>query len=153
MENKQNEFQVASQERCQLINITDRVEEVIKEADIKDGQVLVFVPHSTAAILLTENEEGLKRDWLDVLKKIVSGFNFQHDQINETPSHFSPHPVSQDSAIDNNADSHILSGLVGQGKTLPVQNGRIVRGTWQQIFLAEFDGPKTRKVIIKISGN
>ena len=135
MENKQNEFQISSREKYQLVDITDRVEEIVGENGIKDGQVLVFVPHSTAAVLLTENEEGLKRDWLDVFKKMVSGFSFQHDRI------------------DNNADSHILSGLIGQGKALPVKEGRMVRGTWQQIFLAEFDGPKTRKVIVKVTGD
>ena len=129
------EFVVLTQERFQLVDITGRVEEIVGENGIKDGQVLVFVPHSTAAVLLTENEEGLKRDWLDVFKKMVSGFNFRHD------------------LIDDNADSHILSGLVGQGKTLPVKEGRMVRGTWQQIFLAEFDGPKTRKVIVKVTGD
>ena len=52
--------------------------------------------------------------------------------------------------IDNNADSHILSGLIGQGKTLIAENGRLLRGTWQQIFLVELDGPRTRKIIVKI---
>ncbi len=129
------DFSVSTQKRYQLVDITERVEEIVKKTGIKDGQVLIFVPHSTAAILLTENEEGLKQDWLNVLKKLVSGLDFRHNMI------------------DNNADSHILSGLVGQARILPVEEGRIVRGTWQQVFLAEFDGPKTRKVIIKIIGN
>ena len=126
------EFNVSTRDRHELIDITDRVEGVVAESSVKDGLVLVFVAHSTAAVLLTENEEGLKQDWLDVFKKLVSGFNFQHDRI------------------DDNADSHILSGLLGQGKVLPIEKGRLVRGTWQQVFLAEFDGPKTRKVIFKI---
>lgn len=127
------EFSVSSEKRYQLIDISDQVEEIIKESDIKDGFILVFTPHSTAAILLTENEEGLKQDWLDFLKKLVSGLNFQHNKI------------------DNNADSHILSGLIGQGKTLPLEKGRIIRGTWQQIFLVELDGPRNRKIIVKIN--
>ena len=126
------EIKVLSRERYQLIDITDKVEKIVKESDAKDGLVLVFVPHSTAAILLTENEEGLKEDWLNFLKKLVSGFDFQHNRI------------------DDNADSHILSGLVGQGKTLLLKDGNLLRGTWQQIFLAEFDGPRERKIIIKI---
>ncbi len=126
------EIKVLSRERYQLIDITDKVEKIVKESDVKDGLVLVFVPHSTAAILLTENEEGLKEDWLNFLKKLVSGFDFQHNRI------------------DDNADSHILSGLVGQGKTLLLKDGNLLRGTWQQIFLAEFDGPRERKIIIKI---
>ncbi|KPJ72948.1 hypothetical protein AMJ48_02890 [Parcubacteria bacterium DG_74_1] len=135
MKNKQNQFQVSTQERYQLVDVTDRVEEIVQKAGIKDGQVLVFLPHSTAALLLTENEEGLKKDWLDVLKKLISGFDFRHNRI------------------DDNADSHILSGLVGQARILPVEDGRIVRGTWQQILLAEFDGPRTRRVIISVIGS
>ncbi len=126
------EFSISSKDRYQLINITSEVEEVVVDSGVKDGLCLVFVPHSTAAIVLTENEEGLKKDWLAVLRKLVSGFDFLHDQI------------------DNNADSHILSGLLGQGKTLPIEKGRLIRGTWQQIFLAELDGPRERRVRVKI---
>ncbi len=125
------EIVFSTKERYQLIDITEKVEKIIKEKHIKNGFVLVFVPHSTAAILLTENEEGLKKDWISFLQKMVAGFNFQHDKI------------------DNNADSHIISGLVGQEKTLPIKNGKLVRGTWQQVFLLELDGPRNRKVIIK----
>ena len=109
------EISVSTQNRYQLIDITGEVEKVVIESKIKDGLCLVFVAHSTAAIILTENESGLKNDWLKILKKLVEGETFEHDRI------------------DDNADSHILSGLLGQGKTLPVENGRIVRGTWQQI--------------------
>jgi len=126
------EFEVSSEKRYQLIDITDKVEEMVKESKVEDGLVLVFVPHSTAAVLLTENESGLKQDWLKILEKIVSGVNFFHNRI------------------DNNADSHILSGLLGQGKVLAVENSRLIRGTWQQIFLVELDGPKNRKIIVKL---
>jgi secondary thiamine-phosphate synthase enzyme len=127
------EFSVSSEKRYQLIDISDEVEKTVEESGIEDGFILVFTPHSTAAVLLTENEEGLKQDWLDFLKKSVVGFDFQHNKI------------------DNNADSHILSGLIGQGKTLPLEKGRIIRGTWQQIFLVELDGPRNRKIIVKIN--
>lgn len=125
-------FSISSQNRYQLVDITEQVEEAIAKSKIKDGLCLVFVPHSTAAIILTENESGLKNDWLKILKKLVEGEDFEHNRI------------------DDNADSHILSGLLGQGKTLPIENGRLVRGTWQQIFLVELDGPRTRRVNIKI---
>jgi len=127
-----SEINVSSRERYQLIDITDEVEKAVKESGVKNGLVLVFAPHSTAAILLTENEAGLKEDWLDFLKKLVSGFDFQHNRI------------------DDNADSHLLSGLIGQERILPVKDGRLIRGTWQQIFLLELDGPRNRKVIVKI---
>ena len=126
------EITVKTEQRCQLIDITSQVESVIAKSKIKDGLCSVFVPHSTAAIVLTENEQGLKNDWLKILKKLVEGEEFEHDRI------------------DDNADSHILSGLLGQGKVLPIEGGRLVRGTWQQIFLVELDGPRTRRVVIKI---
>jgi len=126
------EISVPTQNRYQLVDITDEVEKVVAESKIKNGLCLVFVAHSTAAVILTENESGLKNDWLKILKKLVEGEDFEHNRI------------------DDNADSHILSGLLGQGKVLPIENGRIVRGTWQQIFLVELDGPRTRRVNIKI---
>ncbi len=127
------QFNISTKERYQLVDITDKIEDLVLKSEINNGSVFVFLPHSTAAIILTENERGLKKDWLDFAKKLVSGFNFEHD------------------LIDNNADSHILSGLLGQGKTLPFKNKKILRGTWQQIFLFELDGPKNRTVIIQIN--
>lgn len=127
-----SEINVSSQERYQLIDITDEVEKIVKESGVKDGLVLLFVPHSTTGILLTENEKSLKEDWLDFLKKLVSGFDFQHNRI------------------DDNADSHLLSGFIGQERILPLKGGQIIRGTWQQIFLLELDGPRKRKIIVKI---
>lgn len=128
-------FSIATQQRYQLIDITNKVEKIIEEIKFQSGLIFIFVPHSTAAILLTENETGLIQDWLKVLQKIISGQDFLHNRI------------------DNNADSHILSGLIGQGKTLIVENNRIIRGTWQQIFLVELDGAKNREIIIKFIKN
>lgn len=126
------EISVKTDQRYQLVDITDQVESIVSKNKIKEGLCLVFVPHSTAAIILTENESGLKNDWLKMLKKLVEGKKFEHDRI------------------DNNADSHLLSGLLGQGKVLPIEDNRLIRGTWQQIFLIELDGPRTRRVVIKV---
>lgn len=126
------EFFISTKEKYQLVNITEKVEEIVEKSGVKEGIVLVFAPHSTAGILLTEDEEGLKKDWLAVFKKLTLGMDFFHNKI------------------DNNADSHLLSGLIGQGKTLPIKEGKLIRGTWQEIFLAEFDGPRERKVVVEI---
>ena len=128
------ELDISTENRYQLVDITEEVEETVKESKVEDGLVLVFVPHSTAGVVLTENEKGLKNDWLEIFKKLTSGIDFEHNKI------------------DDNADSHLLSGLIGQGKVLPIKDGKIIRGTWQQIFLAEFDGPRERKVIVEIIG-
>ena len=126
------EISIKTNQRYQLIDLTDQVELIVSKSKIKEGLCLVFVPHSTAAIILTENESGLKNDWLKMLKKLVAGEKFEHDRI------------------DNNADAHLLSGLLGQGKVLPLEDSKIIRGTWQNIFLVELDEPRTRRVIIKI---
>jgi len=126
------EIEIQTDKRYQLIDITSQVEEIVEASRIKEGMIFIFLPHSTAGIILTENESGLKSDWLKLFEKLTSGIDFQHN------------------LIDNNADSHLLSGLVGQGKFLPIKNGRVIRGTWQQIFLVEFDGPRKRKIVVKI---
>ena len=126
------EFNISTKDRYELIDITERVEKIVQESDIKNGLVLIFVMHSTAGILLNENESGLKEDWLKIFKKITSGVDFIHNQI------------------DNNADAHIIAGLIGNEKILVLKDRKLARGTWQQIFLVELDGPRTRKVIIKI---
>lgn len=128
-------FSVSSKNRYELIDITSEVEGIVAESEVKNGLCFVFAPHSTAAIVLTENEDSLKKDWLQFLEKLVSGFDFLHNRI------------------DNNADSHILSGLLGQGRILPIENGKLLRGTWQQVFLVELDGPRNRKVIVELTAN
>ena len=127
------EIIISTKERYQLVDITEDIKEEVKSSGVEEGFVFIFTPHSTAGIILTENEEGLVKDWVNFFKKLTSGNNFFHDRI------------------DNNADSHILSGLLGQGKTLLIEDGNIVCGTWQQIFFVELDGPRKRKIKIKIS--
>jgi secondary thiamine-phosphate synthase enzyme len=134
------EISVLSEEKYQLIDITEKVEEAVQKSGVKDGLALIFAPHSTAAVLITENERGLRDDWLNFVKRLVfssapkpiSSSDFKHNQI------------------DDNADSHLLSGLIGQGRVLPVGGGQIRRGSWQQIFLLELDGPRKRKIIVKV---
>jgi len=133
---------IETEDRFQLIDITNQVENFVAQNKVKSGICLVFVPHSTAAIILTENEDGLKNDWLRFLKKLIEGEKFS--------AKGRPASGWEHDRIDNNADSHLLSGLLGQGKVFPVENGQLVRGTWQQIFLVELDGPRTRKVTVKI---
>ena len=123
---------IVSQKHYQLIDITEKIKKEVEKSNINEGICLVFTPHSTCAIVLTENEERLKNDWLFFLQKQVKGLDFQHNQI------------------DNNADAHILAGILGQEKTIPIYNGKLQLGTWQQIFLVELDGPRERKVIVKI---
>lgn len=127
-------FITTTKQKYELVNITDDVSKIVADSGVNQGLVLVFAPHSTCGIILTEDEPGLKKDWLKFLEKITAGFDFEHNKI------------------DNNAQAHILTGLLAQGKILPVQDHRLVRGTWQDIFLVEFDGPRTREIFVEILG-
>lgn len=126
------EFSISTQNKHQLLNITEKIKEIVKESKVKSGLILVFTLHTSAAILLNENEQGLKEDWFKVFEKITSGIDFSHNQN------------------DDNGNAHIISSLIGNQKTFIIEQGELVLGTWQQIFLLELDGPRTRKVIIKI---
>ena len=128
------QFTISTSEEIELVDITSRVEEIVSQAKINQGQCLIFVTHSTAAVLITENETGLLNDWEDFIANLPAGQTWAHNQI------------------DNNAEAHLISGLIGQGKILPVKNGKLERGTWQQIFLVELDGPRSqRQVTVSIT--
>jgi secondary thiamine-phosphate synthase enzyme len=131
-----NEFiEVLTDEKNQLVNITEKVEKIIEKSGVKNGLALIFSFHTSATILINEDEPGLKKDWFKFVGKLTSGLEFFHDKI------------------DNNASAHLISGLLGNEKTLPVENGKLLRGTWQEIFLMELDGPRTRKVLVKVINN
>ena len=125
------EIKVSTKGKFDLINITDLVEREVR--DVKEGVVLVFLPHATSALILNEDEGGLREDILNKLKELVpEKGDYLHNRI------------------DDNAHAHILSSLLKQFVLLPVKDGRLVRGTWQEVLLLEFDGPRERRVLIEI---
>ena len=129
------EIRVSTQKHYQLVNITDKIRDIVKKSRIEKGIVVVYSIHTTASVLVTEDEDGLKKDWLRFFQRLVSHFDFLHNRV------------------DNNGDSHILAGLVGPEKDFIVKNGDLILGTWQSIFLAEFDGPRERSIFVKIIQN
>ena len=122
------ELKISTHQKIELIDITEAVE---KEIDKSAKAILVFVPHATAGILINENEENLKTDFIRFFEKISSLGPFQHDKI------------------DNNAASHLGASFIGQSVVLPLESGRLKLGTWQRVFLVELDGPRERKIIIE----
>lgn len=130
------EIHLPTSEKVELLDVTDKVEEAVHESKIKNGICLVFAPHATAAIILNEHERGLMQD---IMKKILEFAppeeNYLHNRV------------------DNNAHAHIASSIIGPSVTLPVINGELTRGTWQNIFLVELDGPRrARRIIIEVLG-
>ncbi len=127
------EFSVQSRHRCELINITSRIEQIRCEKRLTDGIITLYTPHTTAAITINENADpDVPRDILYGLTRLVPDDpQFQH--------------------IEGNSDAHIKSSLVGISETLLVEAGKLQLGTWQGIFFCEFDGPRTRQIKVKLS--
>jgi secondary thiamine-phosphate synthase enzyme len=130
------ELSYKSSKLIEFIDITWDVEKIVRESGIKDGIVNVFVPHATAAIIANENENGLINDYTRLIRELFRpGGDWMHNRI------------------DNNAHAHLAAGFLGADKSFPVVNGRLVRGTWQNIFLVELDGPRSmRRVIVTVMG-
>lgn len=125
-------MQIKTNQKQELIDITSEVKKFVKESKIKDSALLIYVPHTTAAIAINENA-GIEEDIIKALNKIVPEHdNYEHDKK------------------DNNAAAHIKSSLIGNSKIIPVKSGELQLGTWQYIFFCEFDGPRNRTVILKI---
>ena len=121
---------VSTREKYQLIDLTESVEKIVSESNVGTGLCLVHASHATAAIVCNEHESGLMNDILRKVKEIFPpGAGYLHDRI------------------DDNASSHIASALIGASRIFPVQEGRLVRGTWQNIFLLELDGPRPRRLV------
>ena len=123
---------------CDVLDITDEVVQATAAAGIEEGMGLVFVAGSTAAITTLEYEEGLVQDFKDALERLVPrGIPYQHDAR----------------WGDGNGYSHVRAGLLGASFSFPVQHGRPVLGTWQQIVLVDLDNrPRQREVIVQLMG-
>jgi secondary thiamine-phosphate synthase enzyme len=123
---------------CDIIDITAKVREPIEKEKIAQGLVTVFVSGSTAALTTIEFESGLVQDLKELVEKIIpSGRRYHHD----------------DRWGDDNGFSHLRAALFGPSLAIPIENGRPVLGTWQQIVLLDFDNrPRTREIIVQVMG-
>jgi secondary thiamine-phosphate synthase enzyme len=124
-------LRLKSSGRRQLIDLTSEVTQFVRDSSVEDGICVISVPHATAAVIANEHEEGLLDD---LLRKIETLFPESA-------------PYSHN-AIDDNADAHIASAFLGHSRTFPIINHALVRGTWQNIFLVELDGPRSRRDVV-----
>ncbi len=130
------EIMFSTTKRFQLIDITREVENIVRESGVRNGLCLVFAPHATAAIIANEHESGLMDDILTKIKELVQ------------PDRRWKHNI-----IDDNAHAHIGSALMGADRIFPVKDGHLIRGTWQNIFLVEMDGPRSQRyVVVEVIG-
>ena len=125
------EISVQTHSRFEMIDITAAVEKAARDEKIESGIGLVYTPHTTAAVTINENADpDVPRDILAALDRAVPlSANYRHSE--------------------GNSAAHVKSSLVGASEMVVIENGRLVLGTWQSIFFCEFDGPRTRKVVIK----
>lgn len=130
--NAMDRIEVQTPSREALVDITARVAHAVEKSGVKSGVCLVYVPHTTAAVTINENADPtVREDILMTLKKVVpDALPYAHSE--------------------GNSPAHVKSSLVGASVAIPVEDGRLALGTWQGVFFCEFDGPRRRRVYIKI---
>jgi secondary thiamine-phosphate synthase enzyme len=130
----QRTIHVSTDRRNGLYDITDKIRDVLRDSGVKSGVLHVYVRHATAAIMIQENwDESVQNDVVNLLEKLIPRGVWEHD------------------AQDGNGDAHLKSGLIGPSETIPIVDGQMALGRWQNIFLCEFDGPReNRQILITI---
>jgi secondary thiamine-phosphate synthase enzyme len=127
------EFIVRTKKKQEMVDITERVADLVKQSRVSDGICLVYVPHATAAVAINENADpNVCEDILEALANLIPEGRWRHDRI------------------DNNAAAHIKATLLGPSQAVPVRDGRLRLGTWQSVMLVELDGPRERSVIVEV---
>ena len=125
-------FSVKTDEHTEMIDITRQVHGADRESNVERGICIVFVPHTTAAVTINENADpDVVRDFTMEINKIVPWEDGYHHQ-------------------EGNSAAHLKSSMIGFSQTILVEDGRLVLGTWQGIYFCEFDGPRSRKVYVKV---
>jgi secondary thiamine-phosphate synthase enzyme len=123
---------VKTRERTELLDITSDINQLIQKSGTDQGLCMIYVPHTTAAVTINESADpSVKSDILMVLNQIIPWeANYRH--------------------LEGNSPAHIKSTLVGSSELIAIENRRLILGTWQGIFFCEFDGPRSRKVDVRI---
>jgi len=124
-------IQIGTDKQNGLYDISEKVRFIVKNSKVSEGIVNIYVQGATAGIMIQENwDQSVQNDMINLLKKLIPSGVWEHDMQ------------------DNNGDSHLKAGLVGPGETVPLINGEMGLSTWQNIFLCEFDGPRTKRTIV-----
>jgi secondary thiamine-phosphate synthase enzyme len=129
------DFHISTHNRCEFVDITGEVASAVNKAGVKEGDVLVYCPHTTAGITVNENaDRSVVHDILLTLEELVPHLRagYRHDE--------------------GNSDAHCKSTLVGCSKQFIVRRGRLELGAWQGIFFCEFDGPRSRSFTVQVHG-
>jgi len=127
-------LQVRTHKQFECVNITSQIQNLIRDSGVEDGIVIIYCLHTTAAVTINEGADpSVTQDILNELDKVIPlKDNYQH--------------------LEGNSAAHIKSSIIGCSESVIIENGSLVLGTWQAIFFCEFDGPRNRKVFVKIIG-
>ena len=135
MKSKTEYLEFDTDEKIQFIRITEEVERVVRESGVKEGLVLVNPMHITAAVIVNDDEEGIKQDYVETLQRLVPyNANYRHN-------------VGED-----NGAAHIWRQFMAHQVVMPVTGGKLDLGPWEQIFYCEFDGKRRKRVLVKVVG-
>ena len=124
---------VKTHARSEMIDVTARVQKLVAKQNVTDGYVIVYVPHTTAAVTINENADpDVKADMLKKLETLIPKREPYYEHA------------------EGNSDSHVKTSLVGNSATVLIEGGRLVLGRWQGIYFCEFDGPREREMYVKV---
>jgi len=123
--------------KVELINITQKIQEIVKESKVKEGICLINAMHITSSVFINDEEDGIKQDFLDWLEKLA-------------PTN--PKLYRHNLTGENNAHAHLKRTIMGREVVVAITNGKLDLGPWEQIFYGEFDGQRPKRVLIKIIG-
>ena len=127
------ELRIRTKHKREMIDLTPQVAEIVQGSGVAEGLCHVYVAHATAAIVVNENDDpNVCVDTLDALDKLIPAGVWRHDRV------------------DGNAASHIQAAILGPSETIPVQQGRLLLGTWQAVMLVELDGPRERRIVVTV---
>ena len=129
-----HQINIKTSKREEIIDITDQIQQTIKDSSVQEGYCHIFILHTTAGITINENaDRNVKIDFLDILGRLIprSG-DYLHSE--------------------GNSDSHVKASLVGFSQNILIQGGQMLLGTWQGLWFCEFDGPRSRKIVIALDG-
>jgi len=129
------DFHISTRSHCEFVDITDEVASFVSKSGIKDGDVIIFCPHTTAAITINENADpSVTHDILLTLEELIPRHRagYRHDE--------------------GNSDAHCKSSIIGCSEQVLIKGGQMALGTWQGIYFCEFDGPRSRSFTVQVRG-
>jgi secondary thiamine-phosphate synthase enzyme len=117
----------------EFVDVTSQIQELVGQSEVKEGICYLYTPHTTAAVTINESAD----------RKVIEDIIFMVNEVIPFENNYRH--------LEGNSAAHIKASIIGPSETIPIENGRLLLGTWQGIFFAEFDGPRRRRLLVKIA--